>query len=685
MPKIAIYREILDWSADRPPWQQDALRRLVTQERIEETDIADLASLCKAKHGLEDCKEAKPLKKSHLPITAATDSEVRLKHLKHQMGVNALASDQTLQFGPNLTIVYGDNGAGKSGYARILKRACRARGAEPILGDVTSNALLPPPSALIRYSVGGKFTDFQWNDRSDPDRLLSRVSVFDRQCASVYITKPTDVAFRPMGLDLFDRLAAISEEVRKVLERERRDLEKQERQLPTVASNTPVASLLENLTALTDPGRVRELSSLSETDLSRATEIRAHIRDIESNDPQAVAKTLSLRAERLSSFLNRLKEVSATLSESSVLDLFQAKSAYQEAKEVLERRSSTFKSMAVAGTGSTRWRRLWDAAREFFIDAYPNESHPSRNALCVLCQQPHSNESFERMQEIERHMSSTIQVSYEEAEIKYQSARDGIEKSLLGELVSIGEISIDSPELSAKIESFCEYLKNRREFILASLRNGGDDISAPFKNIDFSLLSNHISHLRARVKAISASNSTADLATLKNELGELDARHALCANMNIVLAEIQRKQRISVYQQCINETRTNAITRKSTELTKKAVTGRLVQAFTDELARLKFAYVEVDLIEAGGSRGALYHKLALKRSPGTDLAEVVSEGEARCLSIASFFAELSTADDRSAILFDDPVSSLDQAWRCGVQNGLWPNLLVGKLSSLHTT
>jgi hypothetical protein len=48
----------------------------------------------------------------------------------------------------------------------------------------------------------------------------------------------------------------------------------------------------------------------------------------------------------------------------------------------------------------------------------------------------------------------------------------------------------------------------------------------------------------------------------------------------------------------------------------------------------------------------------------------VSEGEARCLSIASFFAELSTTDDCSAILFDDPVSSLDHHWRSNVAGRL---------------
>jgi energy-coupling factor transporter ATP-binding protein EcfA2 len=49
-----------------------------------------------------------------------------------------------------------------------------------------------------------------------------------------------------------------------------------------------------------------------------------------------------------------------------------------------------------------------------------------------------------------------------------------------------------------------------------------------------------------------------------------------------------------------------------------------------------------------------------------ELPKVVSEGEQRCLSIAAFFAELSTADDPSGIVFDDPVSSLDFKWRHSV-------------------
>ena len=72
----------------------------------------------------------------------------------------------------------------------------------------------------------------------------------------------------------------------------------------------------------------------------------------------------------------------------------------------------------------------------------------------------------------------------------------------------------------------------------------------------------------------------------------------------------------------------------------------------------------------GGSRGALYHKLQLRRAPGTDVIRVVSEGEARCLSLAAFFAELHTASAESTILFDDPISSMDHDWRDAVAKRL---------------
>jgi hypothetical protein len=151
---------------------------------------------------------------------------------------------------------------------------------------------------------------------------------------------------------------------------------------------------------------------------------------------------------------------------------------------------------------------------------------------------------------------------------------------------------------------------------------------------------------------------------------ELRARKLLARHEQTVLSEIERRQKYAAYGLCIEATRTHAITLKSTAVTKVVVSHKLKLRFKDELKALGFRHVEVELREAGGADGVLYHKLVLTRAPGVELPKVASEGEQRCLSIAAFFAELSTADDPSGIVFDDPVSSLDYRFREAVARRL---------------
>jgi hypothetical protein len=137
---VSVLKEILEWSKDRQAWQRDALRRLVLNGELSDEDIRDLSEMCKSAYGLADPREAIPLAASHIPGTGVKSGQVTLLSIFHQRGVNALAEDQTLRFGPSLTVVYGDNAAGKTGYIRILKSACRARGTEDVLGNVVSGA-----------------------------------------------------------------------------------------------------------------------------------------------------------------------------------------------------------------------------------------------------------------------------------------------------------------------------------------------------------------------------------------------------------------------------------------------------------------------------------------------------------------------------------------------------------------
>lgn len=46
-----------------------------------------------------------------------------------------------------------------------------------------------------------------------------------------------------------------------------------------------------------------------------------------------------------------------------------------------------------------------------------------------------------------------------------------------------------------------------------------------------------------------------------------------------------------------------------------------------------------------------------------DITDVASEGEQKCIALASFLAELTIDDRKSTIIFDDPINSLDHKWR----------------------
>ena len=50
---VNVLKEILKWSMDRPLWQRDALRRLVTKGALDTNDLSELSQLCKSRHGLD--------------------------------------------------------------------------------------------------------------------------------------------------------------------------------------------------------------------------------------------------------------------------------------------------------------------------------------------------------------------------------------------------------------------------------------------------------------------------------------------------------------------------------------------------------------------------------------------------------------------------------------------------------
>jgi ABC-type transport system involved in cytochrome c biogenesis ATPase subunit len=72
-----------------------------------------------------------------LPDAQGADEPMVIHRLADLQNVNIIAEGETLSFGDSgVNVVYGANGAGKTGYSRVLKHAGRTLHRETVLSNV---------------------------------------------------------------------------------------------------------------------------------------------------------------------------------------------------------------------------------------------------------------------------------------------------------------------------------------------------------------------------------------------------------------------------------------------------------------------------------------------------------------------------------------------------------------------
>jgi hypothetical protein len=666
-----ILADILKWSKQQPAWQRDALRRLFTSGDLTAADLDELTEICKAQHGLAELKPLAPLASENLPISGpAASVPVSLISLTHHDGVNALAPEQTVSFGPNLTIVYGENAAGKSGYTRILKRACRSRFVENILGNVLGTGSPLKARATITIKEGTADIELPWTSDSPPSSSLAQISVFDSHCVPVYLRDKTDVAFRPFGLDVFDKLATACADVKKRLDASSQPLSiSLLPSLPAIVAGTKARHCVDTLTSLTKEEDVRALAKLSTVDEKRLKHLTDLKRDLQASDPKKRAAELFAKATRVDLLGAHLEALNNKLGLAAMSRLSEARDKLRSARAALTTlRTTTLTPYLLPGTGSDDWRKMWDATAKFAAIAHPGATFPliEDHAKCPFCQQELQAEAAKRLQHFAEFVTSTAQQDVRQAETEYSllwKAATGIQPKRPETDAVIAEVSADDPTLKPRVSQYISTATDVSER-LGNLTNTSDEpIVATTFDSQLPLAIRALSgDLRTRADKLQTS-ATSLSAAEQTELTELESRAVLHENLETVLAEIDRKRRLAAYAQCVEETNTLQTTKKSTELTKTLITDQLRQTFQAELTKIDFSHLSVEVQAAGGSKGALFHKLVFSNAPGVNVSDVLSEGESRALSLTAFLTELSTAPTRSGIIFDDPVSSLDHHWR----------------------
>lgn len=228
--------------------------------------------------------------------------------------------------------------------------------------------------------------------------------------------------------------------------------------------------------------------------------------------------------------------------------------------------------------------------------------------------------------------------------------------------LAIEELKPETSQLALEVETFLKTAEGIKRGVEEALGLRIGFIIAGMSSSPELALQAAASALHERAKQLLA-EQPAMAPEIIAELKELEARLELGNHVARILEEIERKKRLSAYDSCLSDCNTQAITRKSTELTTRLVTDQLKTGFQEELRELEFDHLAVAIQPAGGAKGSLYHRLVFTNAPGVSITQVLSEGESRTLSLASFLTELKTTESQSAIIFDDPVSSLDHMWR----------------------
>jgi energy-coupling factor transporter ATP-binding protein EcfA2 len=664
---MALAEDLLEWVRLRPWWQQRALAHLAVVGPLNAADYQAIAT------ELLTDPPATPKDgwlSGSLEPSPSDGEQVRLLAVGDLSNVNALVADQTLTFGDSgMTVVYGDNGSGKSGYARLIKRVVRARHQEDILPNIFVRAG-SDPEAVVRYAVGATTLDERWTGHASGP--LAQVAFYDERCGDQYVSVEAEVSYRPSSLRLLDALIEVCDGVRGALDELLRVNMNASQPLPAADADTQSGQFLSSLSAATTdsaldaacalPGNVTE-------ELERLAQEDARLRQ---SDPTKEKDRLLRTAEALDAAAGELTRLSGILGTDAEIALRAlGTEAAQKRAAANVASSASFDHEPLPGVGSETWRALWGAARRFSeTEAQPDHAFPAAEVEghCPLCQQILTADANARLHRFHAFMSDDTQNQAETAErdrhraLTMVRATQTVTPSLAVHLETLTDTDADT--VAAVRAALATY--DQRRTALSSLTDAEPTAPDAEPSTDLAdTLTTKSAAARQQAETLDATQVTLMLDSVVSERRNLEAQQTLAAGKDVVAGELQRRRERALLDEARRQTDTSSVTRKSTELTRTYVTTTVQDRFSRESDRL--GVERVTLRDSGGRKGQLMHRPAfLAVEVRAELPRVLSEGEQTALGLAGFFTEAYFDETNSALVLDDPVTSLDHLRRSKV-------------------
>jgi energy-coupling factor transporter ATP-binding protein EcfA2 len=653
---MVMANEIKNWLSSQRAWIQEAARRILANGDISETDIQDLVALVK------NIPKKEATVDIQLQSAVHNVTDIKLISIGQIEGIDALNPKKPLEFGDkSLSVVYGKNGSGKSGYVRILNAVCGKSYSKPL----KSNVYLAAPQnqqCVIKYSVAGAPKEVSWKVSSEGIEELSSVDIFDSTNGNIYLDGETEASYLPDELVFFTKLVTACNQIADKLKSEQSMLVSA---LPQILAEYSTTVSAKAYAAIRCDSDINVLCAFSKSDDMKIETLK---QSLNTADPLAAARKMRNIKSQIDTMKAEIENCLSFLNAGSISGLQEKYNTVINTRKSATEGAEALKSFSkIDGVSSDTWRKLWLAAREYSTnEAYTGKTFPyieGDNARCVLCHQELSHEAKQRMQAFEDFIQGKLETEAQQAERDFVTA---LSKYPASKDVNFIKTACQAAELKEDMSSqICDFW-GVANVILDNIQDkkipAADSISIP----DTTDVLKDLLRLSEEAEK-SASQFEKDAQTFnreqaKGELLELESKKWISQQKEAIDKEIARLKQVQQYEEWLKQTNTRSISLESDAVSEKLITEAYVTRFNNELKKLGAARIEVELIKSGTTKGHTKHKIRLKnlKIAGEKVSDILSDGEKRIVSVAAFLADVTGRNTNSPFVFDDPISSLDQ-------------------------
>ncbi|MBN1414341.1 MAG: AAA family ATPase [Bacteroidales bacterium] len=658
----SLTEEIHDWIGRLEYWEQWLAIKILSKQTITDSDVKLAYKYFLEDNGLAEKKTAQPkIKIAPASSSAAITEDFLLSEIKGIKGINALKDEQSIPISKNLSILYGDNGVGKSGYIRILNNAFLSRGDKTLHNNIYSTVRPKEKSCVFKFIDSTNEYELKFPDDSQSYEF-SCYSVFDTFSITAHLTAENVIQFLPNGLEFFDAFSSAVTRVQELLENDIRNNSPANDFIDFFDNETSVKKLVENLSGASDLKVILEKSKISSEELIRLAALEKSLIDLKKVDVTKKVKSLRKIQEQLVELKDEFETLNDFFSETEIGKLKKLLRDYLHNKQLSASEGlAQFKTEYIGSIGSDEWKDLLVAAKAFAEIQYEDENlYPAENDFCLLCHQPLSKEAKQLIEAYWKYLTSNAEKDLKEIVDKINEQHTDLielDTKVLSEDSVISEWLKENSEANLTIwNAQIKSVETLRKQIVAVLKSKKWNDEITTKQISLKAFPLIEKSIQEKISSFNEAEVNRKIKLTEKEIQELKDRKKL-ATLVLKISEFitKRKWAAKANTKTFN---TRKITQQQKDLFTKFVTDEYVKIFNQECEKLD-AKFGINISQRAVKGNTLKHLVLAGWTP----SQILSEGEQRAISLADFLTEAQMGTKNKGIIFDDPVNSLDHIRR----------------------